>query len=1182
MNYIADQLKNLPQYKELLESIGNEKESVYLHGLIKDSVGHFVYSLYENTKKNILIITEDDITANKIFENISSFNKDIVELYTSSEINYYNISSLEKNNEDNRLRVINRLANKERIITVASSLALQRKISSPYNFRKYSINIDMDKTIDLEKIAESLTYLQYERVSMIESKGQYAIRGGILDIYPIQMENPVRIELFDDEIDSMRIFDIGTQRSIENIERFSVPPSRELILNDKQRKKIIDELCKELDWAENKILYGIDKNHLIDKFSSILEYLENNLFLANMDLIKPYLGKSDYGSIMNYLPKNTIVFTDDIARIYDKNSDLNHMISEELVYKIEKGEAFEKHEKILAPFKNIVEDIKEFTVINSTSLVKRTRLLNPTKDFKIEAMEAPNYNRKLSTLVESISHNIYNGYKIIIFSDSLEKAKALYNLFDNNGVNAVITEDYKHEIKSGQVFISVNSLASGFEYRQLKLLFLTHKEIYGKSKKISKKRSKKKTSQDIINYSDLVIDDFIVHENHGVGQYKGIEQIDVQGIKKDYLIIQYRGNDKLFIPTDQMDLVQKYIGGEARSPRLNKLSGIEWQKAKQKAKKSVELIAQDLIKLYAKRSKLKGYSFSKDTEWQREFEDSFIYEETPSQLRSVEEIKIDMESEKPMDRLLCGDVGFGKTEVAIRAAFKAVMDGKQVAILVPTTILAQQHFNTFEERLKDYPMKVEMLSRFRTVKEQNQTFKDANKGLVDIVVGTHRILSDKLKFKDLGLLIIDEEQRFGVRHKEKLKSIKENIDVLTLSATPIPRTLQMGLVGIRDMSTLDEPPEERFPINTYVIEYNPQIIRDAIEREIARGGQIYFVFNNIEYIDKMKSHLLDIVPEAKIAIAHGRMQEKELENIMLEFSDGNYDILLCTTIIETGLDISNVNTMIVYNSDKMGLSQLYQLKGRIGRGDRTSFAYFTYEQNKSLTEISEKRLMAIKDFTEFGSGYKIAMRDLELRGAGSILGDVQSGHISAIGYDLYVKLLEETLGEIKGEKAKIKSSEVEIDIKIDAFIPSNYIEDSNEKIDMYKKVASIRDEEDYDEIVEELIDRFGDVPKTVQNIMDISLMKSYASICGYEKIFEKSELIKIEYGSKKEINLEELEFISENFNGKMAFDLGEIPVISVEVENKNLKPIIELLKVVMNFNNKNKNESGKEFEKENL
>lgn len=1165
MNYVTDPLKNLQGYKDLKKALDNDIDSIYMHGLIKDSLGHFLYSLYNNEKRNILVITEDDVSARKLYENILSFNKEIVEIFPSSEINYYNISSLEKNNEDNRLKVINRLFNKEKFITVASSNALQRRITSKSNFKKFSLKININDLINLEDITETLTYLQYERVSMIEGKGQFAIRGGILDVYPIQMDNPVRIELFDDEIDSMRLFDIATQRSIENIQDFSIPPSRELILNDKQRKKIIDGLCRDLDKVENKVLYGVDKENLINKFSGILEYLENNLFISNMDLVSPYLGKGDFSLLTDYLEKDSIVFIDDIAKVYDRNSEIVTMAAEDLAYKEEKGEAFERHEKILLPFKSILETIKPFTVINSTSLMKKTRLLSPKIEIKIESMEAPNFNRNLTVLTEYIENNIYNGYKVVVFADSKEKAKFLRDLFETEGISSVITEDFNHEIKTGQVFILGSSLPSGFEYRNIKYLFLTHKEIYGKAKQFTKKRVKKKTTKDIINYSDLVIDDFVVHENHGVGQYKGIEQIEVQGIKKDYIIIQYRGNDRLFIPTDQMNLVQKYIGGEAVKPRLNKLSGIEWQKAKQKAKKSVEVIAEDLIELYAERSKIKGYSFSKDTEWQKEFESSFIYEETPSQIRSIEEIKRDMESEKPMDRLLCGDVGYGKTEVAIRAAFKAIMDGKQVAFLVPTTILAQQHYNTILERFKDYPMKVEMLSRFRTAKEQKQILKDLNRGLIDIVVGTHKILSKDLVFKDLGLLIIDEEQRFGVRHKEKLKDLKKNIDVLTLSATPIPRTLQMGLVGIRDMSTLDEPPEERFPINTYVIEFNPQIIKDAINREMLRGGQIYFVYNKIHDIDEVRFKLLDLVPDAKIAIAHGRMSERELENVMLDFGDGEYDILLCTTIIETGLDIANVNTMIVYDADKMGLSQLYQLKGRIGRGDRTSYAYFTYEQNKSLTEISEKRLMAIKDFTEFGSGYKIAMRDLELRGAGNILGEVQSGHISAVGYDLYVKLLEETLGEIRGEAPKVKASEVEIDIKIDAYIPSSYIEDSNEKIDMYKKIASINTEEDYDEIVEELIDRFGDIPKMVQNIMDISLMKSYASKCGFERLFEKAGKIEIIYSDKKELDLKELEFISENYKGEMNFDLSDKPIISIEFKDNNLKNIIELLKVIMTF-----------------
>lgn len=639
MNYVTDPIKNLQGYKNLKKAIDDKINSIYMHGLIKDSMGHFLYSLYNNEKRNILVVVEDDISARKLYENILSFDKDIVEIFPSSEINYYNISSLEKNNEDSRLKVINRLFNKEKFITVASSNALQRRITSKSNFKKFSLKINIDDLIDLEEITETLTYLQYERVSMIEGKGQFAIRGGILDIYPMQMDNPVRIELFDDEIDSMRLFDIATQRSIENIQDFSISPSRELILNDKQRKKIIDGLCKDLDKIENKALYGIDKENLLNKFSGILEYLENNLFISNMDLVSPYLGKGDFSLLTDYLNKDSIIFIDDIAKVYDRNSEISAMAAEDLAYKEEKGEAFERHEKILLPFKSVLENIKPFTVINSTSLMKKTRLLSPKIEVKIESMEAPNFNRNLTVLTEYIENNIYNGYKIVVFADSKEKAKFLRDLFETEGINSVITKDFNHEIKTGQVFIIGSSLPSGFEYRNIKYLFLTHKEIYGKAKQLTKKRVKKKTAKDIINYSDLVIDDFVVHENHGVGQYKGIEQIEVQGIKKDYIIIQYRGNDRLFIPTDQMNLVQKYIGGEAVKPRLNKLSGIEWQKAKQKAKKSVEVIAEDLIELYAERSKIKGFSFSKDTEWQREFESSFIYEETPSQIRSIEEIK---------------------------------------------------------------------------------------------------------------------------------------------------------------------------------------------------------------------------------------------------------------------------------------------------------------------------------------------------------------------------------------------------------------------------------------------------------------------------------------------------------------------------------------------------------------
>ncbi|MDO5017984.1 MAG: transcription-repair coupling factor [Lagierella massiliensis] len=1166
MNFFTDIIKNLDEYKNLSSALKVEKNSIYLHGIVKESIYHLIYSIYINENKNILLITEDETTAKKIVEDIEEIDESIVEHFPEIELNFYNFSSLEKKNEDQRLKVLNRLMEKEPFITVASSRAIQRKLTKVNRYKSMTLSIGIDDTLDLESLSEKLIELNYERVSIIEGKGQFAIRGGIVDIYPIQEDNPVRIELFDDEIDSMRTFNISDQRSVENIDKVKVVPSKELILDSKHREKIIKGLCRDLDIADRSTMYGMDKDKLMEKYGDILEYVENGYEISNPDLVSPYLKKVDYHSILDYLPKNSLVVVDDVTRVYDRNSEINQMFKEDIAYRMEKGEVFITHEDIFIEFKDILKSIMENTVLNITPLAKKTRLLNPKTEVLIESSEAMNFNRNLEVLAEHLERQTYRGEKFVIFAGSEDRAVAILQLCKDKNLNAAIVKDFNSKLLSGMVFILSSQMPRGFEYKKLKFTCLTTREIYGKEKKSSKKLKKKKTSSEIINYSDLDIGDFIVHENHGIGQYQGIEQIKVQDSTKDYIVISYRGNDKLYIPTDQMNLVQKYVGtGSEKGPRLNKLGGVEWQKAKIRAKKSVETIAQELVELYAKRSKIEGFSFDKDGAWQREFEDDFIFEETPSQIRSIAEIKKDMESKSPMDRLLCGDVGYGKTEVAIRAAFKAVMNEKQVAVLVPTTILAQQHYNTFLQRIGDYPVSVEMLSRFRTPSQQKAIIKDVQRGLVDIIIGTHRLLSKDLNYKDLGLLIVDEEQRFGVKDKEKLKNLKQNVDVLTLSATPIPRTLQMGLVGIRDMSTLDEPPEERFPINTYVIEYNESVIRDAILKEMDRGGQVYFVYNKVQDIEDMSFKLQDMVPDAKIAIAHGQMSERELETVMLAFEGGEYDILLCTTIIETGMDIPNVNTMIVYNADRMGLSQLYQLKGRIGRSDRTSFAYFTYEKNKSISQVAEKRLMAIKDFTEFGSGYKIAMRDLELRGAGNILGEVQSGHISAIGYDLYVKLLEETLGELKGEnKNKVKMSEVEVDLKMDAYIPSSYIFDSNEKIEMYKKIASILDEEDYDELIEELIDRFGDLPKPVQNIMDIALTKSYGAKAGFVKIFEKDQAFGLEYSNKKDLDFDELKYISENFDDSMNFDLAGTP--KIYVNSKDLKPVIRLLVLILNFN----------------
>ena len=775
----------------------------------------------------------------------------------------------------------------------------------------------------------------------------------------------------------------------------------------------------------------------------------------------------------------------------------------------------------------------------------------------------------MDLLIEDLDHYKYRGYKIIILSGTEERGLRLKKNLEDLGFITSYSKDRDMEIKSNQAIITPASIHGGFEYSDLKYIVISDKEIFGAQKK-KLKRTKKEKDRETINLGDLEIGSFIVHENHGIGRYEGIEQLDIQGVKKDYLTIRYRNNDKLYISIDQMNLVQKYIGSETVKPKLSKLNSVEWKNTKAKAKKAVEDMAVDLLNLYARRESEKGYGFSKDTVWQREFEDLFPYEDTPGQASSSIEIKRDMEKQKPMDRLLCGDVGYGKTEVALRAAFKAIMDGKQVAILVPTTILAQQHYNTMVERFKDFPINVGLLSRFRTPRLQKLTIEALSQGNVDIVVGTHRLLSKDVKFKKLGLLIIDEEQRFGVKHKETLKELKTNIDVLTLTATPIPRTLHMSLVGIRDMSVIEDPPEERYPIQTYVVEYNPQMIRDAILKEISRGGQVYFVYNRVGTIDKVANEIRKLVPEASVGIGHGQMGERQLEKVMMDFLDKEYDVLVCTTIIETGLDIPNVNTIIVYDADKMGLSQLYQLRGRVGRTNRVAYGYFTYQPNKVLTEVSEKRLRAIKEFTEFGSGFKIAMRDLEIRGSGNLLGLQQHGNIEAIGYDLYVKFLGAAIRRLKGEKVE-EEIETTVDIQIDSFLPEDFIRDEELKIEIYKKISVIENKEDYSELLDELIDRFGDIPKEIENLMNVSLIKSTANRNKIKNLIQVGDKLRIDLLSNEAMKLPLVNQLSKDYGKKLTFSLSDSPFIELRFKGNALKTAKELIEKIDSFNNEEKN-----------
>ena len=1158
MNFLIDFFKNNESYLDMISNLKSNNVPIYCNGLIKESLFHLIYSICnEIPNKNLVLLVESEARANELCDELKNLIGDKVAVYPNFEIRFHNINSLETNLENHRIEIMNRLISNEKFIIITTASALSKKLSTPKFFKSHYIYIDENSEVNLNELTERLIKMHYDRVDFVEAKGQFSIRGSIFDIYPVNFKNPVRIELFGDDVDSIRSFDINSQRSVEKLQSVELIPAKEMVLSKADVDNILTGLKKDIEKLQKLKLFGKDIEKSTEKFYKIYDDLKMNYHISNMDLISPYIKKESFSTLLDYLSQDSIVCTEDILKIYDRNLEIENIFHENVLFSIENAEILDSHKDILIPFEKILNRIKEFSIVNFTQLLKRTKIINPKSIVNLKTIETEVFNRKFDMLFQSLKYKLQRGYKIIIFAGSLEKANNLKEILNSENINCNIFEDLEFELKSSILGISTLNLESGFEYPIQKILFLTHKEIYGTVKKTSKK-SKKKSKENLLDYTDLNVGDFVVHENHGIGEYRGIEQIDVDGIVKDHILILYKGNDKLYIPTDQMNLIQKYIGKDGYRPKLNKLGSSEWVKTKTRAKKVLDEIALDLVQLYAKRDKIRGFAFSEDTSWQKEFEDSFIYEETYSQLRAINEIKRDMEQFKPMDRLLCGDVGYGKTEVALRAAFKAMMDDKQVAFLVPTTILAQQHYNTARERIGDFPLEVEMISRFRSPLKQKEILKNVKNGKVNLLIGTHKLLSNKLEFKDLGLLIIDEEQRFGVKHKEALKKIKENIDVLSLSATPIPRTMQMSLVGIRDMSILDDAPEERVTIATFVLEYNDTVIREAIYKELNRCGQVYFVHNRIKDMDKMYVELSKLVPDARIAMAHSKLTNKELENIMYDFQEGEYDILLCTTIIETGMDIKNCNTMIIYDADKMGLSQLYQLKGRIGRSTRRAYAYFTYEKDKVLTEISEKRLMAIRDFSEFGSGFKIAMRDLELRGAGNILGESQSGHIETIGYEMYVRMLEESIRTVKGETLQIKN-QTTIELSVDAYIPSSYIGDSNQKIDMYRKIAEISSREDFNEIYDELTDRFGDVPTTVLNVMNVSYLKSISTNLSFIKIIDRDKSVVFKFEQTNRDILELIGRISDKFFKRIAFNMNENAELIFNYEKNKLTESIEFV-----------------------
>ncbi len=1155
-------LKDSSKFKSILQDMREDRYPIGIYGIAESSRSYITNGIYESSDKPVFIISHSDVEAKNLYEDLSLYVPEVY-YFPTKEVVFYNIDAISGDLRWERLKVIKEMINKGKKIIVTSIEAFSPYYTPISLFKEYTFTYKAGDTLNIQDLSQKLIQCGYERMEIVEGKGEFSIRGGIIDIYPPTSSMPFRLELFGDEVDSIRTFNVESQRSIEKVDNIEIFPAKEIILSEENISKGYNSISNDL---HNFEINSKNNKEIIEKIKSIvyynLESLKERWSFETIESYLPYFFEKT-SDFFDYIG-DSIIIIDDNQRCFGKLDSVYLEFEESYKSFLQRGDVLPRQGELLVPKDDIINSFTSSSLICINSIIKNFNSLQPVSTYNFSQITSSNYHGQLDLLIEDIKNKKEQGYKTVILSGTRPRGERLVDTLREREIESSY-KDIISDIQFGEVVVTFGNQLKGFEYPEFKICVISDKEVFGEAKrKTGRKFSNKKGVAKIKSFAELKPGDYVVHVNHGIGVYKGIKQLEVQGHKRDYLDISYDKGDKLYVPVEQLDLVQKYIGGEGKPPKVNKLGGSEWTKAKSKVKKSINEIAEDLVKLYAARSTLKGYRFSKDTVWQKQFEEEFPFEETPDQITSLEEIKKDMESDKPMDRLLCGDVGYGKTEVAMRAAFKTVMDGKQVAFLVPTTILAEQHYNNMVKRFSDFPIKVDMISRFRSAAQQKATLKSVKEGNVDILIGTHRIISKDVQFKDLGLLIIDEEQRFGVSHKEKIKSMKKNIDVLTLSATPIPRTLHMSLTGVRDISVIETPPEERYPVQTYVVEYNDQLIRDAIMREINRKGQVFFVYNRVEDIKNMAGYLENLIPEAKIGIAHGQMTERELENVMIGFMSGEIEILLCTTIIETGIDIQNVNTMIVYNADKMGLSQLYQLRGRVGRSNRIAYAYFTYKKDKILTEVAEKRLKALKEFTELGSGFKIAMRDLEIRGAGNMMGSAQHGHMAAVGYDLYCRMLEDTVKLIKGEIEK-EPIETTVDLKVDAYIPEKYIEDEVQKIEVYKKIAAIENKEDMMDITEELEDRFSDIPQPVYNLMNIAYIRSRGKLLEIEEIKEKDNEVIFQLAAKDSLNEKTIKGLMDKYIRKIVFKFGDKPAFAYKLSTIKREEMLESFKDLLEY-----------------
>lgn len=1086
-------LQGLAEFEQIKEKSKTNKGILQVSGCMESQKSHLMYGL-SGIAPYRLILAEDERRAREIYEDYRFYDRKVYS-YPAKDLLFFQADIHGNLLIRQRMKVIKALLEEKELTVVTSIDGCMDFLESLEKIKEQLIHYESDSTVDIEQLKNQLVTLGYERVGQVEMPGQFSVRGGIVDIYCLTEENPWRIELWGDEIDSIRSFDPESQRSLENLEELTIYPAVE------------------------------------------------------------HIGDKDMVSFLDYFPEErTIIFLDEPNRLTEKGGAVEEEYRQSRMHREEKGSR-NLPENWLCSFEQLQKELNKRNCISVCALEPKQAGWKVREKFYLEVKSISAYNNSFELLVKDLHQYKKQGYRIALLSGSRTRAERLAKDLQEEGLAAFYGQDYDREICPGEIMVVYGHAKKGFEYPLIKFAVMTESDIFGQEQK--KKKKKNYSGSRIQDFAELSVGDFVVHEKHGLGIYRGIEKVEVDRIVKDYIKIEYRGGSNLYIPATQLDCLQKYSGADAsKAPKLNKLGTQEWNKTKSKVRGAVKNIAKELVELYAVRQEKEGYVCGPDTVWQREFEEMFPYEETEDQLSAIEDAKRDMESTRIMDRLICGDVGYGKTEVALRAAFKEVQESRQVAYLAPTTILAQQIYNTFVQRMKEFPVRVELLCRFRTPAQQKKAIEDLKKGQVDVIIGTHRILSKDVQFKNLGLLIVDEEQRFGVTHKEKIKQLKKDVDVLTLTATPIPRTLHMSLIGIRDMSVLEEPPMDRMPIQTYVMEYDEETVREAINRELRRGGQVYYVYNRVTDIADVALRIAKLVPDARVDFAHGQMSERELENVMYSFVNGDIDVLVSTTIIETGLDISNVNTMIIHDSDRYGLSQLYQLRGRIGRSNRTAYAFLMYRKNVMLKETAEKRLAAIREYTDLGSGFKIAMRDLELRGAGNLLGAQQHGHMNAVGYDLYCKMLNEAVKEAKGIHT-MEDFETSVDLNVDAYIPDSYISNEFQKLDIYKRIAGIETQQDYDDMLEELLDRFGEPGKAVLNLLAIAKLKAIAHQGYVTEIKQTGKTVRFTLYEKARLNTEGFPALMQKYRRGLQFKNEQEPKFILEPQGNLILALTE-------------------------